>query len=567
MTRDELLRILTFAEATREIAEKRAPLASTDPRWNIIIYVLRRHLEGKLVTSTSAAMASGVPYGTALRRIGELIDEGILHKRPRSKTGKSFSLHPTRRMIEEFENYAIQMKALVGGTFGFNTGDGELGDFYFGGSYMASRILGYPSPMRRGIGYDRPFRILASLDPTFRTLAKKTSSLDELCGGKVKVETLPLDALHGAILRNAERPVSQYDLVAVDLPWIGQLAICGVIEPLDGIMSEARYITTDFHGAALRGCGWDGKTYGLPIQPTVELLFCRSDLFAEAGLEIPRTTEDLLRAARVLDRASINTAGIVMNYGRGTPVAHTFLQTLADFGQPLIDLRRIGEDFDLERIEGEHFRPRLVADGARHAAEFLLELLQFAHPESLACDWDKRIALFTNGHAAMTYGWSIRAAAFELNEDAPAHGAVHFLPHPPAPGARTVSPIGGFALSIPTRLDEGRRRKAWKMLEYLTRPELMKWYVQNGNLTSARFSTSADPEVRAKSDLIAAVDGMERRGEVQIWPRPPVPEFSDILRILGEDIHTMLRRETGPANALASAQNRIDALMRANGRY
>ncbi len=567
MTRDELLRILSFAEATREIAEKRAPLAAVDPRWNIITYVVRRHLEGRLVTATSAAMASEVPYGTALRRIGELIDEGLIHKRPRSRSGKTFSLHPTRRMIEEFESYAIQLKALVGGTFGFNTGDGELGEFYFGGSYMASRILAYPTPMRRGIGYGRPFRILGSIDPTFRTLKSKASSLEELCGCAVEVETLPIDSLLAEILRNAKRPRSAYDLVAVDLPWMGQLAEAGVIEPLDDTMASQRYSTADFHAAALRGCAWAGNTYGLPIQPTVELLFCRADLLSEAGLEIPRTTEDLLRAARVLDRASLNTSGIVMNYGRGTPVAHTFLQTLADFGQPIIDLTRVGEDFDVTRIEGPQFRPQLQTEAARHAADFLLELLQFAHPESLSCDWDRRIALFSGGHAAMTYGWSIRAAAFELNPNAAAHGAVHFLPHPPAPGARPVSPIGGFALSIPTRLDDGRRQASWKMLEYLTRPELMKWYVQNGNLTSPRFSTSADPEVRAQSGLIATVDGMERRGEVQIWPRPPVPEFSDILRILGEEIHTMLRREIEPGRALAAAQNRIDAQMRRNGRY
>jgi multiple sugar transport system substrate-binding protein len=256
-----------------------------------------------------------------------------------------------------------------------------------------------------------------------------------------------------------------------------------------------------------------------------------------------------------------------MNYGRGTPVAHTYLQTLADFGQPVIDLARVGEDFDLTRIEGAQFRPRLDTEAARHAADFLLELLQFAHPESLVCDWDKRIALFSDGHAAMTYGWSIRASAFELRPGAAAHGVVRFLPHPPAPGARPVSPIGGFSLSIPTRLDEARRLTAWKMLQYLTRPELLKWYVQNGNLTSARFSTSADPEVRAQSGLIAAVDDMERRGEVQIWPRPPIPEFSSILRILGEDIHAMLRRACTPAEALATAQGRIDALMREDGRY
>ena len=36
MTREELLRILTFVDSNREISEKRTPLATVDPRWNII---------------------------------------------------------------------------------------------------------------------------------------------------------------------------------------------------------------------------------------------------------------------------------------------------------------------------------------------------------------------------------------------------------------------------------------------------------------------------------------------------------------------------------------------------
>ena len=180
MTREELLRILTFVDSNREISEKRTSLATVDPRWNIISYAMRRHFEGKLLTITSAAMAADVPYGTAMRRIGELIDEGLLLKRPKSKSGKSFSLHPTRKLIAEFESFAMQLKAMVGNTFGFTTGDGEIGDFYFGGYYMASRILPYPNAMRNGVGVDRKIRILSPVDPTFKTLSQFTSNLDEL---------------------------------------------------------------------------------------------------------------------------------------------------------------------------------------------------------------------------------------------------------------------------------------------------------------------------------------------------------------------------------------------------
>ncbi len=567
MTRAELLRILNFVDANREISEKRTGLSTTDARWNIISYAMRRHLEGKLLTTTSAAMAADVPYGTAMRRISELIDQKLLHKRPKSKSGKSFSLHPTRKLIEEFESFAMQLKAVVGNTFGFNTGDGEISDFYFGGYYMASRILPYPSAMRTGVGYDRTFRILCPIDPTFKTLRELSSDLDELCGTKIEITNLPLDDLHSEIMESAKQSVPEYDLIAIDLPWVGQLAEEGVIEPLDEIMRQERYNPSDFHNAAFRGSFWRDRQFGLPIQPTAELLFCRSDLFADAGLSIPRTTDEVLFAARVLHRSGFNMAGIVMNFGRGTPVAHTFVQTLADFGQPIISLKPIGDEFDLTEIAGENHRPQLDTDPARQAAEYLLELLDLSHKDSLVCNWDRRIRIFSEGHAAMTYGWSVRAVAFELNDASPAHGKVHYAPHPHAPGAHTVSPIGGFSLAMPAGLSSERKKASWKVMEFLTRPEMLKWYVQNGNLSSPRFSTSADPEVQAKSPLISEIDGMERRGELQIWPRPPIPEFSDILGILGNEIHLMLQGEATPAVALGNAQNRIDALMRAHGHY
>ena len=167
----------------------------------------------------------------------------------------------------------------------------------------------------------------------------------------------------------------------------------------------------------------------------------------------------------------------------------------------------------------------------------------------------------------MSYGWSIRSAYFELDEAMPAHGKVDFVGHPCGRGGRRVSPMGGFSLAIPSNLSKAAVNNAWKMIEYLTRPELMKWYVQNGNLISPRFSTSADPEVQSFSKIIRQVESMEQRGELKMWPRPPIPEFSDIVRILGTEIHDMLNRDVTIDTALANAQNKVDRLMRDNGHY
>ena len=76
------------------------------------------------------------------------------------------------------------------------------------------------------------------------------------------------------------------------------------------------------------------------------------------------------------------------------------------------------------------------------------------------------------------------------------------------------------------------------------------------------FSTSADPEVQAVSEMIRDVDQMEQRGILQVWPRPPIPEFADIVSILGDEIHFMLQGQISVSEALATSQSRIDEVFR-----
>jgi multiple sugar transport system substrate-binding protein len=567
MTREELLRILRFVENARSISTEHSRLSEADPRWNITIFTMRRHLEGRLITITSLAAASGAPYGTAMRRINAMIDEGLLMKRSRSRSGKSYSIHPTNQLIREFETYAARVKMLIGKTFGFTSEDGS--GFYFGGSYMAARILPYPSVMRRGLGYGQTVRILSNADPTFKTLSDFTSNLREFCGSELEITTLPLDDLRQEVLANSVAKSSRYDVVALDMPWMGEMAEQGVVLPLDELIREHRFQHADFYSGTWRGGSWGGRQYGVPIQPTHELLFYRKDLFEASGLEAPQTAEDVLVAARAMHRSDFHLSGVVMNYGRGTPVAHSFIQTKAAFGEPIVNLPTVSADgeFETSELRGEHYRPLIDTVIAQQTADYLLALRDYAHPDSIRCNWDRRIQLFSQGQAAITYGWSARASTFELDETSAAFGKVGFVPHPRGPRGRNISPIGGFVLAIPGNLDTQHVNRAWRLIAYLTSPELMKWYVLNGNLVSPRFSTSADPEVRAISPIISAVDAMERRGQLQLWPRPPVAEFHAITRILGEHIFEMLYGNSSIGACLSRAQNEVDAVMRAAGRY
>jgi multiple sugar transport system substrate-binding protein len=555
MTQAELLSILEFVEKMQFMAQGQHTLSSVDSRWNIILYAMRRHLEGKILTQTALTMAANVPYGTAIRRITELIDDGYILKRQRSKTGKSFSLHPSKQLIARFEKYAFELKSHIGVTFGFNEGDQSLDDFYFGASYMASSTLSFPSALSHGIGFDKKLRILGPTDPTFNFLSNNSRKINEFCGGTVELVIMNLDDLRQESIRNASLVQSEYDLIAFDLPCIGEFVAKKIVVPLNDRIDEEKFNFADFHNAAWQGSAYRGDQYGIPIQSTSEVFLYRKDLFEEFDLEWPpRQIEDVLQAAKKLHRVQPGLSGIVMNYGPGTPVAHTFMLTMASMGQSIMS-----QSTGLNK-QFEHARPMVNTEVGKNAMAYLLELLDYAHPCSLTCTWDKRIRTFAKGEAAMSYGWSIRASMVELSDYSQVAEQVAYCAPPSASGVTSVSPIGGFSLAIPSNMDKVRQDTAWRIMKYLTRPELIKWYALNGNYSSTRYSTSADPEVKMVSPVVELVDELERKGQVQNGVRPPVPEYFDIINILGEEIYSILTHKHSVAIGLKKAQDRLDKL-------
>jgi multiple sugar transport system substrate-binding protein len=240
---------------------------------------------------------------------------------------------------------------------------------------------------------------------------------------------------------------------------------------------------------------------------------------------------------------------------------------LAAFGRSVLNLRKVGHDFDAESIDGEQFRPMIDSIEARRTADYLLQLLEFSPLNILSMAWYERIAAYSRGEVAMAYGYNVLASYFEFDDSSPAKGNTGLLPHPAGRGGRNIAPVGGYVLGIPANLANERVDAALQAVQFLTSSEAIKLYVLNGSRTSPRFSVSADPEVRALSKSIAVVDDLERSGMVQYWPRPPAPEIAEIITICGEEMHDMARGLKSVRVALADAQNRADSLMRSKGYY
>jgi len=559
---------LDFLEQLEDEKDRTLQLKPSTRETRLQIVLLRNHLDGKLTTTSSLAAASGLSYGSAVRAIDAMIASGLILRRTRTRTGKSFSLHPGEQLLAQWRELFRRTQALLGSTLQLHAAAAEgVEDYFYGASYRDGSALAPPAILKSKLSLDRGLRILAHADPTFMAMHVLKKQFESVFGVGLNSRALSIDRLHEEILDNAAAKTSRYDIVACDLPWFGEMAAAGVLLPLDELIRETRLDIHDFHAEALASARYRGRQYGIPVQTAPEVLVVRHDLFAAAGIEPPRSTDQALAAAKQLHDPFNGIAGIAWNAARGTPLGHSFLFAMGAFGQPVIDLRRRPGGFDGERVSGENFRPMFRSEAARAAAEYLAELLHYSPRNVLGMSWYERARCYADGHAAMAYCGTLLAPLFERDERSPARGQTAYLPMPAGAGGKPIAGVGGYALGIPANIAAERLHPIWTALQSMTSRQAVKLYIENGSLVSPRSSTNLDPDIERMSPVVAVVDDMARTGVLQMWPRPPVPEIAEIIAIAGEELHDMLLGARSIEQALRNAQDRADQLMRSHGHY
>lgn len=567
MTEYELLRIITFLERMRTPYDKLLKAAEPDPNWNIILYLMKCHLRGENVTMSSLASAAEVPFASAMRRVHKLVQNGDIQLRTRGTTGKSHYLEPSRKLAMGFTDYASKMKGLLADTFGLKSGSGNSEDYYFGGSYLAGQIIPPLEIMERKKESGPELRFLLHDDNYFASMRDMWSDFRSKLSARKNFNLLSLPELRQEVFANAQRAESQYDVIAVNMPWLGESTVHNVAQPLTDFLKTSSINPLDFHPNIWATGTWNKTQYGVPIYCTIETLCARKDLFEERGLTQPTSFEKVIESAKTLHDPKRGMYGVVWNAAKGMPISHSFMFFLGCCGSPVIDIPQPRLHVDYSKLKGEAMRPRILSKEGKHTLAYMHELLALSPPDILSIDWNRALEYFMSGHAAMTYCWTMRAARFEYDIHSAVKRKVAYYPHPHGPGGTSVSPIGGFLLSVPSSLPPERARLAFDAISWMASPAAMKEHVKNGFPVAPRFSVSADPEAAASTPIVSFVDKLAKQNKIQNWQRPPIREYHLIEEILGEEIFAALNGECSDAEAMTRSQNRIDAAMREAGYY
>jgi multiple sugar transport system substrate-binding protein len=370
-------------------------------------------------------------------------------------------------------------------------------------------------------------------------------------GSAKNFHILPCPQLHAELLANSSRETSQYDVVAVKFPWIGEMTEAGVLRPLDSLLGDETKRPVVPRRSEFGY--WKGRFYGLPLYATMNLLAIRKDLFADAGLNPPKTLDDLLLAARSL--STPERAAIVWDAARGMPVAHSFMFFIGAFGTPVVNVvggRIAGR---IEEANLEELIPMVASDAGRAALDFMHRLRELSPPGILDLAWDQSLEIFLTGGAAMSICWSNRAARFEYDPRSVVGQRVMHMPLPTRYGSAPSVPLGGFLLSIPANLPESRVQQAAEAIQLVTSVD----EISRGELPIVpNFGLSADPEMRVAMGIAHSARKWGAGGLLHSWQRPAIPQYYVIETILGEEIYAALAGEKSDRDALRDASDRME---------
>ncbi len=357
-------------------------------------------------------------------------------------------------------------------------------------------------------------------------------------GLRVRVEQLPWSAAHEKLL-TAFAGDATPDLAQMGNTWLPEFVALDALEPLDArIGAPPRLDVADYDPGILDTNVVEGRQYGVPWYVDTRVLFYRRDLLAEAGYGgPPRTWDEWLRMLTAIRRrVGPDRYALLLPLNEYEPFVALWLQQ----GEPLL------------RDGGR--RGNFRSPGFVRTLRFYLEMFErhlappITHNE-VANVWNE----FARGYFSFYVSGPWQIGEFERRLPAalqPAWATAP-LPGPAGPGA---SIAGGSSLTLFRR--SRRKAEAWKLVEFLSRPDVqLQFYALTGNLP-ARRSAWADPGLRNDPHARAFRDQLERVRAV-----PKVPEWERIATELRSMLEKAVRGEVAASAVPAELDARADQIL------
>lgn len=224
-------------------------------------------------------------------------------------------------------------------------------------------------------------------DPWTAAQVKAAEAWNKATGGNLTIEAMPYENLHDK--QGLEMANGTYDIIYVHPGWFGEYASAGALLPIDDYLANAKmnpagFSKDSFLPSVLAQGAYDGKQYCMPDFVSTVVVAYRKDLFQAAGLSEPKTLDDVLAAAKALNKDGV--AGITLP-GKATGATADVLGSLVTaYGSWWYD---------------KDGKPSLDKAAAAKAIQFYVDAAKFAPKGILNFHFDEVATAAAQGQAAI----------------------------------------------------------------------------------------------------------------------------------------------------------------------
>lgn len=340
-----------------------------------------------------------------------------------------------------------------------------------------------------------------------------------------------------------------YDVFAFDGFWVPEFVDAELLKPLDQVAGD---VVNEWEGwghispGIQAILGYQGERYGIAAGTDVRQIFYRSDIFADAGIELPwqpASWEDVLATARQLKDAGVESplqlnAGTAM--GEATTMQGWFMALLG-----------AGEHmYDFDQNKWIVSSPAILAALNLYKTVYVDEELGSARMQLVADGRDQSFAGFAAGDIAMLVegDWFWRSAILNHMDQTTRNDVVAWAKMPaeePGMGYQgqdfaTISGGTGWVLNP----NSGNPAEAWALLAFMSSQDAqMVWEEMN-------------PRINFRDDVPVAGDDVMSAMAEALLPlttvRPMLPEYPKISYEAQLMTERVVSGEMSPADAMAA---------------
>ncbi len=236
-------------------------------------------------------------------------------------------------------------------------------------------------------------------------LQRRGPDFTELTGAQINVITVPFADLFQQILTDMATGTNSFDAFVFAPQWMVDLVVPGYLEDITDQVQADEALDWQDVAPFFRdfSASYEGQIYTIPLDGDFQMVYYRSDLLEQEGLDPPKTWDDYLTIAETFHNKDLNGDG-QPDYGSciakvRNQQSYWFITSVAS-GYIQSQGTSQGAFFDTETFE-----PLVNNEAFAKALEVYKATTDFGPPDELNLNVTDTRGLFNSGRCALSMDW------------------------------------------------------------------------------------------------------------------------------------------------------------------